>query len=235
MDSGTQFLVIGGSHGIGAGLVQRLVAKGGQVTVVSRSSAPTGAPGSVRHIKADVTEDLLDPADLPDVIHGLAYCPGTINLGPVRQLKADAMIADYQVNVVGAVKCLQAALPALKASGAASMVLFSTVAVSQGLPMHASVAAAKGAVEGLTRTLAAELAPKIRVNCIAPALTATPLSERFLSSEEKRAAMASKYPLKRVGEVDDIAAMAEYLLEPTSSWVTGQVFAVDGGMSTVRV
>jgi 3-oxoacyl-[acyl-carrier protein] reductase len=132
------------------------------------------------------------------------------------------------------VKCIQAALPAMKAAEACSVVLFSTVAVAQGLPLHASVAACKGAVEGLARSLAAELAPKIRVNCIAPALTDTRLAEKFLSSEEKRTAMAQRYPLKRVGQVDDIASAAYFLLSDESAWVTGQVLGVDGGMSTLR-
>lgn len=115
------------------------------------------------------------------------------------------------------------------------MVMFSTVAVSQGLPMHASVAAAKGAVEGLTRSLAAELAPSIRVNCIAPSLTDTPLAERLLSSEQKRTAMAERHPLKRVGTVDDMASLAEFLLTDHASWITGQVIGVDGGMSRLRI
>ena len=229
------YLVIGGSHGIGLGIVKRLVQRGARVTVVSRTNDQLAGLSGVVHLQADVMTDNLDSSQLPDSIDGLAYCPGSINLGPVRGLKATAMMEDFQLNAVGAVMCLQAALPAMKAAESSSMVMFSTVAVAQGLPMHASVAAAKGAVEGLTRTLAAELAPKIRVNCIAPALTATPLAERFLSSDQKRAAMAEKYPLKRVGEVDDIAAVAEFLLTDSSAWITGQVIGVDGGMSTVRV
>ena len=125
-------------------------------------------------------------------------------------------------------------VPALRASGNASVVFFSTVAVAQGMTMHASVSAVKGAIEGLTRSLAAELAPRIRVNCVAPGLTDTPLSERFLSSEQKRNAMADKHPLKRVGTVDDVAELASFLLKPTASWITGQIIGVDGGMSSVR-
>jgi NAD(P)-dependent dehydrogenase (short-subunit alcohol dehydrogenase family) len=229
------FVIIGGSHGIGLGIVNRLVERGAAVTVVSRTNDQlAGLPG-VTHVQADVTRDDLDASQLPDSIAGVAYCPGSINLGPLRGLTASAMMDDFQLNAVGAVKCLQAALPAMKASASSSWVMFSTVAVSQGLPMHASVAAAKGAVEGLTRSLAAELAPKIRVNCVAPALTATRLAERFLSSEQKRAAMAERYPLKRIGEVDDIASIAEFLLTESSSWITGQVIGVDGGLSTLRI
>ena len=203
--------------------------------MISRTIEPSDCVAGLTHIEADVTQDPIDPDRLPGQIAGLAYCPGSINLAPIRQVKPESMVQDFQLNVVSAIKCLQAALPAMKSAGTSSVVLFSTVAVSQGLPMHASVAAAKGAIEGLTRSLAAELAPTIRVNCIAPALTATPLSARLLSTEQKRAAMAAMYPLKRVGEVDDIAAMAEFLLRDQSSWITGQVFGVDGGMSTVRV
>lgn len=229
------YVVVGGSHGIGLGIVKRLIANGSAVTVVSRTSDELADLPSVIHLQADVTIDEIDADRLPDSIDGLAYCPGSINLGPIRALKSQGMMEDFQLNVVGAVKCLQSALPAMKAAETSSMVLFSTVAVSQGLPMHASVSAAKGAVEGLTRCLAAELAPKIRVNCVAPALTATRLAERFISSDQKRAGMAEKYPLKRIGEIDDIASIAEFLLTENSGWITGQVINVDGGMSAVRV
>jgi len=228
------YVVIGGSKGIGLGLTERLLAGGGNVTVVSRSAPQIPSHPNLQHLAADVTKDTIDAADLPDTIHGLAYCPGSINLGPLRGLKAEAMTNDYQLNVVGAVKCLQASLAAMKAAGNSAMVTFSTVAVRQGLPMHSSVAAAKGAVEGLTRSLAAELAPKIRVNCVAPSLTDTPLAERLLASDQKRAAMAERHPLKRIGTVDDIAAISEFLLTDASGWITGQIIGVDGGMSSVR-
>lgn len=229
------FVVIGGSYGIGLGIVQRLASGGANVTVVSRTIGNLFDLTQVVHVQADVTKDEISGNQLPDSIHGLAYCPGSINLGPIRGLKADAMMKDYELNVVCAVKCLQTSLPAMKAAGSSSVVMFSTVAVSQGMPMHASVAAAKGAVEGLTRSLAAELAPNIRVNCIAPSLTDTPLAERLLSSDQKRAAMAERHPLKRVGTIDDIASLAEYLLTDRAGWITGQVIGVDGGMSTVRL
>ena len=227
------YVVVGGSHGIGFGLVTRL-AKQGQVTVLSRESEQLAGVANVQHHRFDVmTEEV--PADaLPESIDGLAYCPGSINLGPLRGVKPEAMLADFQLNAVGAVTCLQAALPAMKKAGSSSMLLFSTVAVAQGLPMHTSVAAAKGAVEGLTRSLAAELAPNIRVNCLAPALTATPLAERLISTDEKRAAMAKRYPLGRIGEVDDLASIGAFLLGPESSWITGQIIGVDGGMSSLR-
>lgn len=229
------YVVIGGSHGIGLGIVQRLASSVDSITVVSRTPGGLSEVPNVVHVQADVTKDQISANQLPDSIDGLAYCPGSINLGPIRGLKPESLVGDYELNVVGAVRCLQASLPAMKAAASSSMVMFSTVAVSQGLPMHASVAAAKGAVEGLTRSLAAELAPNIRVNCIAPSLTDTPLAERLLSSDQKRAAMAERHPLKRVGTVDDIASLAEFLLTDGSSWITAQVIGVDGGMSTVRL
>ena len=179
------YVVIGGSHGIGLGVVQRLASSVDSITVVSRTLGGLSEVPNVVHVQADVTKDQISANQLPDSIDGLAYCPGSINLGPIRGLKPEALVGDYELNVVGAVRCLQASLPAMKAAASSSMVMFSTVAVSQGLPMHASVAAAKGAVEGLTLSLAAELAPNIRVNCIAPSLTDTPLAERLLSSDQK--------------------------------------------------
>ncbi len=228
------FVVVGGSHGIGFGIVQRLASQGNSVTVVSRTRERLEALDHVTHVEFDVMLDTVTADDLPNMIHGFVYCPGSINLGSVRSLSSESMLEDYRLHVIGAVKCIQAALPGMKAAEKSSVVLFSTVAVAQGLPLHASVAACKGAVEGLARSLAAELAPKIRVNCIAPALTDTRLAEKFLSSDEKRAAMDQRYPLKRIGQVDDIASAACFLLSDEASWVTGQVLGVDGGMSTLR-
>ena len=159
---------------------------------------------------------------------GLVYCPGSLTLGGFNRLKPDAFRQDFEINVVGAIKALQGSLPALNASDSASVVLFSTVAVGQGMFAHATIAASKGAVEALARTLAAELAPKIRVNCVAPALTQTPLTQRFFATEDKAAAMAEKYPLARTGNAEDMASAVCFLLSPRSSWITGQVLGVDG-------
>jgi NAD(P)-dependent dehydrogenase (short-subunit alcohol dehydrogenase family) len=170
------------------------------------------------------------------VLDGVAYCPGSINLKPFRSLKSDAFLDDFQINVLGAVKVLQASQKALqKAAEPSSVVLFSTVAVAQGMPYHASVAAAKGAVEGLTKSLAAEWAPSTRVNCIAPSLTDTPMAARLLNSDEKKSAAAARHPLRKIGKAEDIAALASFLLSSQSSWMTGQVIGLDGGLSSLRV
>jgi NAD(P)-dependent dehydrogenase (short-subunit alcohol dehydrogenase family) len=228
------YLVVGGSSGIGLSVVQRLVDRGNHVRVLSRSCDRLAAMPNVEHLRFDVLDDEIDSSMIPPQVHGLAYCVGSINLGPVRRLTAESLIKDFRLNLVGAVAVLQASLSAMKAAESSSMLMFSTVAVGQGMPMHASVAAAKGAVEGLTRSLAAELSPAIRVNCIAPSLTDTPLSQSLLSNDKKREAMALRHPLNRVGEPDDIAALAEFLLTENSKWITGQVIGVDGGLSTIR-
>ncbi len=233
------FLILGGSHGIGFGITERLLRGGGSVVVVSRTrgqldSLDPALSTRLTHHVADVTSDAIDTVEMPERIDGMAYCVGSITLSPLRMTKAVSIREDFELNVVGAMRIMQRALPALKAAASSSVVLFSTVAVGRGLAMHTSVSAAKGAIEGVTRCWAAELAPKIRVNCIAPALTDTPLSERLLSSDAKREAMASVYPLGRIGHVDDIASMATFLLSGESGWITGQVIAVDGGLSRVQ-
>ena len=232
--SNKNYVVVGGSYGIGLEIVRRLEASQSHVTVLSRTAGELAQTGT-KHFEFDATSGEVSPEWLPEQIHGLAYCPGSINLGSIRSIKPETMLADYQLNVIGAVRCLQACLPAMKKSGCASMVMFSTVAVGQGLPMHGSVAAAKGAIEGMTRSFAAELAPAVRVNCIAPSITDTPLAEKLLSSDQKKAAMGERHPLKRIGTVEDIASIAEFLLGDQSTWITGQIMHADGGMSTLRV
>jgi NAD(P)-dependent dehydrogenase (short-subunit alcohol dehydrogenase family) len=162
------------------------------------------------------------------------YCPGSINLRPFERIKPADFEADFKLQVTGAIKVLQLVLPRLKKSANASIVLFSTVAVQSGLPFHTQVSISKGAIEGLTRALAAEYAPKIRVNCIAPSLTDTPLAASLLNTDQKKEANALRHPLKRVGTTEDIANMAAFLLSDKSSWITGQILHVDGGMSAIK-
>jgi len=223
-------LLIGGSSGIGLATAKLLI-ESHEVYIASRSSdSLTGL--DIHHLPFDVTTDDLSTLDLPAELSGLVYCPGSINLRPFKGLKPEAFEADFQINVMGFVKSLQAVLPKLTANS--SVVLYSTVAVKVGMPFHASVAASKGALEGLGKSLAAELAPKTRVNVIAPSITNTPLADRFLNNEAKMEKSAQRHPLKRVGQADDIAALTRFLLSDESSWMTGQILGLDGGMSTLN-
>ena len=226
-------LIVGASSGIGKNLAERLVAQGVNVYAASRHRGDTP---SVSYLHFDVqSNDFQCFSGLPDTLHGVAYCPGSINLKPFHRLALDDFRQDFQINVLGAIGVLQAVLPKLKRAESASVVLFSTVAVQTGLGFHTSVAAAKGAVEGLTRSLAAEwAAQKIRVNAIAPSLTDTPLAKNLLSTDEKKEASNRRHPIGRYGTVDDVAAVAAFLLGDESSWITGQIWGVDGGMGTLK-
>lgn len=224
-------LLIGGNSGIGWSTSRQLIAQGDTVIAATRSSDRLVELGvQVQHF------DALQPTplDLPTIIDGLVYFPGSINLKPFHRLSAEDFLTDFRVNCLGAVTAIQAALPALKASPLASIILFSTVAVAQGLPFHTSISAAKGAVEGLALALAAELAPKIRVNVIAPSLTDTPLAGTLLNSEAKREAAAKRHPLQQIGDPEDTAALVAFLLSDASKFLSGQVFRPDGGLSSLR-
>jgi 3-oxoacyl-[acyl-carrier protein] reductase len=226
-------LLIGGSYGIGLELAKELQ-QDNKVYVASRTKENLSEL-NVIHITYDAISDTLDTSMLPEVIDGLVYCPGSINLRPFRGLKLETFESDMQINFFSMVKVVQSILPQLTASEQSSIVLFSSVAVKMGMPFHTSVAAAKGAIEGFAKALAAEYAPKIRVNVIAPSLTETPLAEKFLSTDEKKEKSAQRHPLKRVGTTADIAQMANFLLSEKSSWISGQIFNVDGGMSSLLV
>lgn len=234
---GRTYLVVGGSSGIGLELVRRLRGEGADVLVWSRTEPDELSELDVSHTVVDTTKSLEEQGiSAPQRLDGLAYCPGSINLRPFSRLTDEDFLAEYELNVLGAVRTLRLCLPALTHGDGASVVMFSTVAAQVGMGFHASIGSAKGAVEGLGRSLAAELAPKlVRVNMVAPSATDTPLAERILGNEKKREASAERHPLKRVGEPADMAAAAQYLLSPESGWMTGQVLRVDGGMSSVRV
>lgn len=191
--------------------------------------------GFVKFPPLNVLDESLDLSFVPDILDGLVYCPGAVNLKPFARIKPEDFITDYQLQLVGAVKVIQACLPKLKNSAIPSIILFSTVAVQTGFNFHSLVAASKGAVEGLAKALAAEFAPKIRVNCIAPSITNTPLAATLLNSAEKKEVNAQRHPLKKIGKPEDLANLAEFLLSEKSSWITGQVLHADGGMSTLKV
>jgi NAD(P)-dependent dehydrogenase (short-subunit alcohol dehydrogenase family) len=227
--------VVGGSSGIGLEIVKKLRVDQSEIYVGSRTSEFLSDYPDIHHLSTDITEEIPELDGLPDVIHGLVYCPGTIVLKPFQRLTMADFRNDLEINLLGAVKIIQSCLKRLKKSPTgASILLFSTVAVKVGMPFHASVASAKAAVEGLTRSLAAEFAPRIRVNAIAPSLTNTPLAESLLSNEERQKASAERHPLKRIGDPQEIAGFAQHLLSDEGSWVTGQIFYIDGGMSSIR-
>jgi 3-oxoacyl-[acyl-carrier protein] reductase len=194
-------------------------------------------------ISRQAENDLLDiltgnpvTNELPEIdgtIDGLVYFPGSITLKPFRSIKHADFQSELEINVLGAINSIQKY--SSKLTEGSSIVLFSTVAVQVGMPFHSAVAVAKGAVEGLTRALAAEFAPKIRVNCIAPSLTKTKMAEKFLSTPEKEESAGQRHPLKKVGQPEDLANAVIFLLDDTSKWMTGQILHVDGGMSTLKV
>jgi NAD(P)-dependent dehydrogenase (short-subunit alcohol dehydrogenase family) len=215
------YVIVGGSKGIGKATAELLAAEGHQITVFSR----TPYEGPAHTIEWD---DIM-----PENIDGLMYSVGSINLKPFRGLKPEVFEADFQLQVMGAIKALQAAQKNFNKDSIASCVLFSTVAVQRGIPFHATVSTSKGAIEGLTRAIASEWVPKARINCIAPSLTDTPLASKLLSTAEKKEAIGANNPMKRVGEVDDVAEMAAFLLGEKSSWMTGQIVHIDGGQSVL--
>lgn len=226
-------LLIGGSQGIGFETA-KLLHDQHNIIVASRSKGKLDEL-NVTHHEFDVTTDDISNLDLPDTLDGLVYLPGTINLKPFKMMKPAVFEEDFQLNFMGLVKTTHSVLKQLKNSKQASIVYYSTVAVQTGMPFHTSVAAAKGAIEGFARSLAAEYAPSFRVNVIAPSLTNTPLADKLLGNEKKKEKMDERHPLKRVGEAIDIAKVTAFLLSDDSSWITGQVLGIDGGMSTLNV
>lgn len=229
------YLIIGASSGIGQAIANELAVAGHQVFGTYNNTLPSENNLAIQYEKLNVLDENPSLDFLPETIDGLVYCPGSINLKPFERIKPADFSNDYELQVLGAIKVLQAILRKLKSAEAPSVVLFSTVAVSNGLPFHSQVSASKGAIEGLTKALAAEYAPKIRFNCIAPSLTDTPLAAALLNNDQKREANAQRHPLKRIGSAVDIANMATFLLSEKASWTTGQILHVDGGMSTLKI
>ncbi len=229
------YLIVGGTSGVGRHVAEVMAQRDARVHILSRGSKEVAdVPGTVTH-RCDVVDEASPLPHIEGPLHGLAYMPGTITLKPFHLLRQRNLMEDLQVNYLGAVRVIQHYLKNLKEAEEASVVLMSTVAVQTGLPYHASIAGAKGAVEGLTRSLAAELAPGIRVNAVAPSLTDTPLASTLLNQPAKRQTAAERHPLKRVGMPQEIGDLVSFLLTGRSGWMTGQVLHADGGLSAVRL
>ncbi len=226
------FVIIGSTTGIGLSMTEQL-AQNNRVFGVSRREHSEINHANYTHFSFDVLADSWDTIPFPEQIDGLVYCPGSIQLKPLKMLTDKVIREDMEINFFGAINCIKAVSDRLQQNS--SILLFSTVAVQQGMPFHASIAAAKGAIEGLTRSLAAEFAPKVRVNAIAPSIVDTPLAKRLLNNDRKRELISDKHPLKRVGEVKDISELGCFLLSPSASWITGQIIGVDGGKSSISL
>jgi NAD(P)-dependent dehydrogenase (short-subunit alcohol dehydrogenase family) len=227
------YVIIGGSSGIGKELVNILASQGNNVFATYNKNM-AASHDKVHYQKYDVLNDSLNLDSLPDEIDGLVYCPGSINLKPFKRFTDEDFISDFKLQVVGATRVIQNLLTRLMSGNNSSIVLFSTIAVQNGFNFHSQVSISKGAIEGLTRSLAAELAPKIRVNAVAPSLTDTSLASKFLNTPEKITAQAEKNPLKKIGTAKDVAEAVAYLLLDKSSWIIGQILHVDGGFSTIK-
>lgn len=225
------YLFIGGSYGIGLATVQE-VSEIANVFVASRTFNNSI---NAKHITFDAQNSVLNLDDLPEIIDGFVYFPGTINLKPFRGLKIESFREDMELNFFAMVTVLQQIMPRLLLSPNPSVVLFSSVAASKGMPFHSSIAASKAAVEGFAKSIAAEYAPKLRINVVAPSLTDTPLANKFLNSEIKKEKAAERNPLKKVGTSSEIAKTVAFLLSENSSWITGQTIAVDGGISNLLI
>ncbi len=226
-------VVIGASQGIGNEIAKQL-SLSNQV-FGTYNTHPKENTNNLSFQYYNVVENNFQQLQFPEIIDGLVYCPGSISLKPFSRFSDDDFINDYKLNVIGAVKIIQYLLPNLKKSTAASIVLFSTVAVQTGMPFHSLVSSSKGAIEGLTKSLAAEFAPLIRVNCIAPSLIETGLADFLINTEDKKNNAALRHPLKKIGSVNDIASMAVFLLQENSQWMTGQILKIDGGMSSLKI
>jgi 3-oxoacyl-[acyl-carrier protein] reductase len=221
-------LIAGASSGMAIATAQALKASGYGVIGLSRNADLSG------YDELQIIENYLQLPPAPESLAGLVFFPGNIRLTPFHRIKPEEFLQDYELNVLNAIRCLQHYYPALKKHGKASVVLMSSVAAGTGMSFHSSTGSVKAAVEGLTRALAAEWAPSIRVNAVAPSLTDTPMAGKLMESEEKRSASAQRHPLKRTGTAEDIAASITFLLSDASGWMSGQILHTDGGMSSIR-
>ncbi|WP_349371089.1 SDR family oxidoreductase [Salinarimonas sp.] len=237
-------LVWGGSGGVGAATARALTARGYRVHLAARDEARLAETARAVDAAGYTVADATDPraiarateaASAGEGLSGLVYAVGSINLKPLARLTEEDFLADYRLNALGAAQAVQAALKPFRQANGASVVLFSTVAAKQGFSAHASVAMAKGAVQGLTLALAAELAPKVRVNCLAPSLLETDLAKGITGNAAMAQAIAGMHAIPRLGTGQDVGGLAAFLISPEAAWITGQTIAVDGGRSTLRV
>jgi 3-oxoacyl-[acyl-carrier protein] reductase len=223
-------VIIGGSKGIGnAILLQQL--ENNQVYNISRN-APTISHPNLKHFELDVLQDSLPEIANVDV---LIYCPGSINLKPIGSLSVDDFRNDFEINVIGAVKTIQKYLPALKKRTNSSIVLFSTVAAKLGMPFHSSIATAKAGIEGLVKSLGAELASVVRINAIAPTITETTLAAGILRNDRMKENMMERHPMKNYLKPEEVASMANYLISDHAKSISGQVFEMDYGIVTFKI
>jgi NAD(P)-dependent dehydrogenase (short-subunit alcohol dehydrogenase family) len=233
-----RYVIVGATGGIGGALARRIVARGAEPFLVARDGGKLEALGTELGAPWRAA-DALDSAALKAAVAaagtplaGLAFCVGSIVLKPAARLTEADFLDAFRLNVLAAAMAVQAALPGLVA-GKGSVVLFSSVAARTGFPSHAAIGAAKAAVEGLAVSLAAELAPHVRVNVIAPSLTKTQLAEPLTRSPQMAEAIARQHPIPRLGEAEDQAALADFLMSEAAGWITGQVIGVDGGRGAI--
>jgi len=224
------YILIGGSKGIGNAILKTLV-NNNHVINISRTK-PEVIHENLSHFSCDVLNDSLPDIDQAD---GLIYCPGSINLKPISRLSIDDFKNDFDINVLGAVKAIQKYLPILKNGNKPSILLFSTVASKLGMPYHASIATAKSGVEGLVKSLGAELAPTIRINAIAPTVTDTDLASKLLRNVKMIENITERHPLKKFLNPEEVADMAEFLLSNKSASISGQTFQMDCGIVTFKI
>lgn len=223
-------VIVGGSRGIGASILSQMVSEN-QVLNISRN-APDLEHKNLTHVNCDVLSDALPDIEKVDV---LIYCPGSINLKPISRLKLEDFKDDFEINVLGAVKAIQKYLPQLKSGTSPSVLLFSTVASKLGMPFHASIAASKSAVEGLVKSLGAELAPTVRVNAIAPTVTDTQLAGKLLRNDKMVDNMKERHPLKKFLDPKDVADMATFLISEKARSISGQIFELDCGIVSFKI
>jgi 3-oxoacyl-[acyl-carrier protein] reductase len=225
-----KILIIGGSKGIGNAILLQQLEKN-EVHNISRNAPEISHP-NLKHYELDVLKDALPDIENIDV---LIYCPGSINLKPIGSLSIDDFRNDFEINVIGAVKTIQKYLPVLKKGINPSIVLFSTVAAKLGMPFHASIATAKAGVEGLVKSLGAELASVVRVNAIAPTITETTLAAGILRNDRMKENMMERHPMKNYLKPEEVAAMANYLISDDAKSISGQVFEMDYGIVTFKL